>query len=154
MKLMVLTKKHLLFAFAWFIVGVILGVTSSMLYSGWTIDQKVIELDTLYSEISERDSRIERLEDSLADHRYRVVNSLKIQLNIKDAHLNLKISDALRALLGDLIGEEIASLDPILIRNIIDNRIIFVNNQPYSCRLVYLLIAETISVEVEVTITE
>lgn len=151
MSFLVVTKKQLLFSLSCFILGLFTGLTSSLLYSGAAIDQKVIELETLYSELSERESRIERLEESLADQRYRVVKDIKLKMNIKDPHLNLKLSDHIRQLLTDLIGQEIGTTDPDLVRNIIDNRVIFMNEQAYTLTLTFLVIAETLTAEIHVT---
>ena len=150
MNFWVVDRQLLLFGAACFFLGLIIGVTASIFYSGAMIDQKAIELEMLYSELSERNSRIEKLESSLADQRSRIVQDLKIGLNIKDPYLVLKISDAARQLLNELIGQELNKLDPNLIRTIIDGRVIYINDQPYTLYLKYLVLAETTALELDV----
>jgi len=147
----IVDRQVLLFALACFILGLMLGITASLFYAGVMLDAQEIELETLYSELIERDSRIERLEKSLQDQRYRVVKNLSVELNLKDPHLNLKLSTAVHQLLQDLIGQEIDRLDPNLIRSIIDDRIIQIGDQSFSLRLRYLVIAETLYAQILVS---
>ena len=151
MKFWVINRQQLMFAAACFIFGFVFGLTAAIIHSGRLIDEILIELDTLTSELSERNSRIERLEESLADRRRRVVQDIKLELNIKDPHLSLKIADTIRGLLHDLIGKELDSLVPRLIRSIIHNRIVYISGQPYVLKLQYLVLAETITAEISVT---
>ena len=148
MNLWLINKRKLQFGAACFILGFAIGTAASIFYSGAVIDEKVFELDTLYSELSERTRRIEKLEESLADQRSRIIKDLKVVVTIKDPHLNLKISDAVRQILSDLIGQEIAGLDPGLIRSIIDGRIIYISGEPYTLHLQYLVVAETAVLEI------
>ena len=57
--------------------------TASIFYSGAMIDQKAIELETLYSELSKA-QQPSKTRKRLADQRSRIVQDLKIGLNIKD----------------------------------------------------------------------
>lgn len=148
MRLWIIDRQQLRFAAACFIFGLIIGTAAAIFYSGTLIDEMAINLDMLQSELSERDSRIERLEESLADRRRRVVKDLRLELSVKDPHLSLKIGDTARNLLHDLIGQEVDSLDPRLIRSIIHNRIISINGQAYTLKLQFLVIAETVTAEI------
>ena len=147
MRLWIIDRQQLRFAAACFIFGLIIGTAAAIFYSGTLIDEMAINLDMLQSELSERDSRIERLEESLADRRRRVVKDLRLELNVKDPHLSLKIGDTARNLLHDLIGQEVDT-GPWLIRSIIHNRIISINGQAYTLKLQFLVIAETVTAEI------
>ncbi len=145
MPFIVLTKQQASLVIAFFIFGLLIGSICSMLYAGWLIDEAAIERETLYSELGERDSRIARLEDSLQERRNRVIKGISINLDVKDRHLSLKLSDEIRQLVNDLIGREVDSLDPQLIRSIIDLRVLYVNDQPYTLKLQYLVISDQLS---------
>ncbi len=146
---MVLTKTQALLILAFFVLGILIGMTGSILYSGWMIDQAVIELETLYSELGERDNRISRLEDSLQERRYRIVKGVNIELDVKDRHLNLRMANEIRSLVDDLIGRELESLDPKLIFSILDGRVIYVVDQPYTLSLRYLVVNDIISLNLQ-----
>lgn len=150
MRIMLITRSQLYFILACFICGLLCGCTISMLYAARTIDEKVITLETLYSEISEKDVRITKLEESLKQQRSQIVREVKIGIDIKDPYLKLKLSDAIKALVIDLIGTEVSNLEPQLIRNIIDQRLLEINDVTYILSLQYLMLSESMYMEIHV----
>jgi len=121
-----------------------------MLYAAKTIDDTLIEIETLKSELGERDYRISRLEDSLQERRKRVVREIKIELDVKDKLLNLKLTEVARDLVDDLIGREIDTLDPPLITTIISGRSVSINKQSYTYNVDLIVISDTLTLYLEV----
>ncbi len=147
----IIDRQLILFSCACLILGAVGGFTIAMLQAGAIIDEKAIQLESVYSELSEKNDRIERLEESLFDNDALIVRELNLKLNIKDPHLNLKLTNTTRELLQDIIGQRIETLNPELIRNIIDKRIVFANDQAYTLNLKYLVLAEKTILEINVT---
>lgn len=150
MPFLVVTRRCLQIYAAVFVLGLVLGSTTTLLYSGHQIDEAYIQLETLHSELGEHQRRMTRLESSLTERRKRVVQSIAIELNITDPHVAIKVKEVIRDLLDETIGREVSTLDPKLVAGIINNRIIDVAGQVYALRLELLALSETLYVYVDV----
>ncbi|NLY11312.1 MAG: hypothetical protein GX020_06485 [Firmicutes bacterium] len=151
MHIYALTRGSLLKALACFILGLIIGLTLAMIWSAWTIDKTLIEIETLRSELSEKQNAIEKLEFSLIERRQRFVKNISIIMDEKDQHRNLKIAQAVKGLLEDLIGREVDSIDPPLVFAILNGRTIAVEKQLFTLKANILVISETLTVYLSVT---
>lgn len=145
-----ITRGTLLRGVAVFLFGVILGATCAMLYSARLIDNTLIELETLRSELADSRSRNARLEQSLEDRRTRVVQDISINLDVTDRHLSLRLSQVARELIDDLIGQEIGSLDAPLIASVFSGRTVTVEGASYTFDLDLLVISETLELYLSV----
>ncbi len=150
MVIQALTRGTLLQVLAFFLLGTLFGATGSVLYHARNLDTLLMEQESLKSEVSEKENRILRLEQSLTTERHRVVRSILVTVSLKDPHTNLKVTKMVQDLLQDLIGEEIESLSPLLIKAIIDERVLQLEEGGrYALRLTLLALGEVMEVYVQ-----
>ena len=141
-----ITSKTLRLAGAAFALGLISGVAGAVLFSINLVDQLYLDRETLQSELSEAQSRINMLEQSLTERRTRVVRSVAVRLDTGDQHLTLKLANHARQLVDGLIGQEVASIDPGLVAAIFHKRIVRVDQGQFELNLDYLIISDTVTV--------
>lgn len=110
-----------------FFLGIIVGAASVNLIFSKRMDLLFLENAELHIKLEEQQNRLNKLEESLREHRKRVVKNIVIIPDTQNDLLKIKIRETAGNLLKDLIGTDLAKLDPMLVYNILNNRKITVN---------------------------
>lgn len=139
-----------------FTLGFLLGASLLNLISGVHLDKAELEIQKLHTQLSDQSEQIKALEDSLAQRRKLTVSKIEIHMIRKDdkqenEYDNLEIEKSLKELLRDVRGQEVASLDPLLITNIIHKRTIEISERKFLIEVKATLISEKLIMYVEVT---
>ncbi|MGI6148459.1 MAG: hypothetical protein GX195_10810 [Firmicutes bacterium] len=145
-----ITRQTIKAAAAIFALGLLCGASGTVLFNMDIVDQLYLEREMLLSELSESQVRIGMLEQSLTERRTRVVRAVSIQLNTGDQHLNLKLAHHARQLIDGLIGQEVSSIDPTLVAAVFQKRIVRIDQGQFELDLEYLIISDTITVNLTV----
>ncbi len=140
------TAQTLKKAAALVIFGLICGTAGTVLFSMNLVDQLYLERETLLSELSDAQVRIDMLEQSLTERRTRVVRQVAVQLSAGDQHLTLKLTNHVRQLVEGLIGQEIAAIDPLLLAAVFQGRVVTVEDRHFELDLDYLIISDTVTI--------
>ncbi|MFW6035351.1 MAG: hypothetical protein ACOCRZ_03775 [Halothermotrichaceae bacterium] len=137
----VFTKKELIYIICIFILGIILGSTLLNIFIGRKIDLLIYENNEYKDQIEKKEIQIENLNQTLNQYRKRFINSVKIELETDiNKHNQQAIKDEINKLLSNTIGQEINKIDPLLLRDIVNNRIIPVEDKKYYLKLICLVI--------------
>ncbi|MDI3533845.1 MAG: hypothetical protein PWQ82_210 [Thermosediminibacterales bacterium] len=116
-----------------FLFGIILGAAGLNLFIAKKIDSLYLERESMLFKISEQETRLEKLEKSLAERWKRHVKEIIVfpDTQNNNSHVKIKIKQKVAELLKDLIGEEIDKIDPLLIYNIVNDRKLTIEGKDY-----------------------
>lgn len=146
-RFLTITKKELLVICAAFILGLILGSSIINLIIGAQLDQLLYEKKKLVATTNNQQTKLNKLQESLAHRKKPVIQNLKINItNQLDKHTQQQLEEKSFELLNSLIGREIAKIDAQLIASTIENRIIKTENDNYKLNLNWLIIHPTTTI--------
>lgn len=139
---------------ATFSLGFLLGATMLNIISGAHLGTAELEIQKLHTELADHTEQIKALEDSLAQRKKATVSKIDIRImpsKDDNEYDKLEIEKTIKQLLRDVRGQEVASLDPLLVTNIIDQRIIAVSDRKFLVEVKRSLISETLIMYVDIT---
>ena len=142
-----------------FIAGMLIGAAGLNLVAGKHVDNAELEIERLLEEAAEQAEQIISLEEALSERQKVVVTEIEVHTTFekdreKDAFSALEIEKNVKNLLKDVRGKEVASLDPLLIRNIIDGRTVEISKHQLVLSVKCLLVSEKLIIYVEVSEVE
>ncbi|WP_350342746.1 hypothetical protein PRVXT_002004 [Proteinivorax tanatarense] len=146
MKLLYLPYKKIMRTVGLLIIGFIIGAVFAQIKQGQIIDELYIEKKELENHVVDLQNTIERLEDSRKEKQALVVRDIEIFLEYDDEVVALELKSKVSDLLNNIIGEDVESINPNLIRSIVHNRTFVIEENRYQCNLEMLIIAETTKV--------
>ena len=137
------------------ILGFIIGSSLTVFSIGAQIDQLSIENETLKHELIARESEIEELEKSLEERKY-VVTSIEPIISFANQELtsydresySLAIEKIIKELLDSLIGREIEHIDHTIVPQLLENRIIDVEEQNFVLSVTTIIFSQKVMVYV------
>ncbi|OCL25341.1 hypothetical protein U472_13370 [Orenia metallireducens] len=136
-----LTKNDILRLFASFLLGMITGITILNLLVGPQLDQLIFEREELLSEIESQQTTLDKLEESLAEERRKVIQDLTIEIENKiDKHIKQELKKDIFEILKSLIGRDISKVDGKLLAETLDGRIIIVEKKSYKLNFLWIII--------------
>jgi hypothetical protein len=131
-------------------IGGIFGILVLNSFISYRIDQYHQKINTLESQIEDKDLRLEKLEDTINKKKL-IVKSIEITLeDEKDEFTKLALEKNIKEKLGKFIGKEVNKVDIDMLWDIADERIVKLKDKEYSLNVNKLLIYETIHIWVEV----
>ena len=136
-----LTKTDLLRLLASFILGFIIGITLFNLLITPQLDQLIYEKNKLLTKIENQQTQLEKLEESLAQEKKKIIQELEIEINTKlDKHIKQELKQKIFKILDSLIGRNINKIDGNLIANTLNERIIIIEKNNYELNLLWFII--------------
>ncbi|WP_353894094.1 hypothetical protein PRVXH_000869 [Proteinivorax hydrogeniformans] len=154
MRLLYFSFKKLIRTIGILLIGVLAGAVISQILQGRIIDELYIEKKQLQTHVVELQNTIDRLEDSQLKKQVLVVRELEVFLEYDDEVIALELKGRINELLNNLIGEEVDSINPNLVRNIVHNRTFVIEDRRYKSSLDMLIIAETTKVYIHAELVE
>lgn len=140
-KFLTLTKSQLLVICASFILGILLGSSIINIIIGRQLDQLLYEKKKLVAQVNNQQTKLNKLEKSLAQRKKPVIQNITIEFKTKlDKHTQQNLEEKLFELLNSLIGREITKIDTALLSTTLENRIIKTENQNYKLNLHWIII--------------
>lgn len=138
-----------------FIFGFILGAAVLNYISGTHLDRAELEIQKLNHIRLDQTEQIKALENNLAEQKAITVNTIEIRIisekeSKTDPYNKLEIEKEIKQLLKNVRGQEISTLDPLLINNMIDKRTVTVSEHRYILSVKGTLISEKLVMYVEV----
>lgn len=135
-----------------FLIGSLIGGFIVLYYHGRNYDTLYVEKKELESYVVELQNTIDRLEKIQEEqHREFAVKEITVETNLSDAIRNVDIKAEVGNLLKDLIGENVEDINSELVLNILDNRIVSVQEKNYRLSVKTLTISKKIQVYLSVT---
>lgn len=136
-----LTKDDILRLFAVFTLGMIIGVTLLNLVVAPQLDQLIFQREELLSKIESQQTTLDKLEESLAEERKKVIQDLTIEIENKmDKHVKQELKKDIFEILKSLIGRDISKVDGKLLAQTLDGRIIIVEKKSYKLDFLWIVI--------------
>jgi len=141
---------------AGFVLGLMVGAAGLNLAAGRHLDQAELKIRILQSQLEDRTEQLSGMEKALADLEKKlaarqrlVVSDIDVHVRYKDEYERLEIEAAVKKLLKNLMTKEVKTLDPILVTNIVDQRIIETGKHKYLLTVKETLVSEKIIMYVE-----
>jgi hypothetical protein len=139
-----------------FIIGLLVGAATLNLVCGKHLDQTKLDIEKLQEKLADQNEQIITLEKTIEQSQVLVITGIEVHVRFKDEDLNedyniLEIEKAVKQLVKDIRGKEVSSLDPLLIKNIIEGRTIKISNEEFLLSVKSLLISEKLIIYVEIT---
>lgn len=148
----VYTNRELLYLLVIFVLGIILGATFLNIFISQKIDKLILKKKELETKYQEQEKQIKQLEKNLKKQKQHFIQSLAVKLKTDlNKHTQQEIIKKIHKLLARIPGKEFKKVDPLLLRDIINNRYIMVENKSYHLKLIYLVIKEELELYIEVS---
>ncbi len=148
----IFTRTELIYLLVVFLLGIILGATLLNLYLSQQIDRLIYEKNSLENQLEENQKQIENLEKNLEEQKHNFVKSINIKLESDlNKHSQQAVKEKIQNLLSRVPGQEISKIEPLLLRDIINERLINVDDNTFQLHLLYLVLQEDLELYIEVS---
>ena len=132
------------------ILGWLIGAASVSLLAGKNLDKAELEIRNLHIQLEDQTEQLADMDKKLtAAKRNMLVSDIDVHVDFPDEYERLEIETAVKKLLKSLRSREVSSLDPALVANIIDRRILEVSEHKYHLTVKGTMVSEKIIVYVE-----
>jgi len=132
------------------LLGILIGAAGLNIVMGSHLDRAELEILKLRAELEEKTEQLESAEKELeVKKQAAVVDEIDIHVNYSDEYEKLEIEAALKKLLKDTKGQEVHSLDPLLVTNIVDGRTVATEGHKYILTVRGTLVSEKIIMYVD-----
>ncbi len=148
---LVFNRSQLIYIIVIFILGIITGATILNIYISQRIDRLIYEKKELENALYENEEQIEKLEKNLAKQKHNFIRELNIILDTElNKHKQQAVKEKLRELLSGVVGKEIDVIDPLLLREIINERYIKIENNTFQLHLIFMVIQAKLELYIKV----
>ncbi|WP_066635461.1 hypothetical protein [Desulfolucanica intricata] len=142
---------------AFFILGMFVGGVGINIKIGKHIDELIIVNQNLQEQLTNTEQELQQMYANLENKQSRVVSGIEIHVifpevditKFEKSEVNLKIEHEVRSWLQVIQGEEVEKLNYTLIPQIIDERIVEVDNKKYKLKTKLIVILEKVRVYLE-----
>jgi len=124
-------------------LGILIGAAGLNIVVGSHLDRAELEILKLRTELKDKSEQLEVKKQAA------VVDEINIHVNYSDEYEKIEIQSAVKKLLENIKGQEVQSLDPLLVTNIVDGRTVVTENQKYSLKVRGTLVSEKIIMYVD-----
>ncbi len=133
-------------------LGILIGAAGLNVIMGSHLDKAELEILKLRAELEDKTEQLESAEKELeVKKQAAVVDEIDIHVDYSDEYEKLEIEAAVKKLLSDIKGQEVRTLDPLLVTNIVDERTIATDNHKYNLKVRGTLVSEKIIMYVDAT---
>lgn len=127
-----------------FTLGILIGASVLNLVMGRHLDNAELEIRRLRSDLTEQYEKTALLEKKLSVKQKLIVNEISVYANLDDEFEKLEVEAAAKKLLKVIKGKNLKELDPNLVVNIIDKRIIETPEHKYRLTVKGTLLSERV----------
>lgn len=140
------------------IAGIIIGTSIFSILVSYRLDKSYERIATLENEINEKDTRLEKLEESTNTMDI-ILEEVQVFIEYgeeedkgkdKDEIDEIIIKEAIHEKYQSLIGKEIKTIDVDIVLEVIDRRIFKLSNKEYRLKVNKLVLTEELRIWVEV----
>ncbi len=124
------------------LLGALVGAALALALVGRQVDELRLEREELLVRLEDQRDQLQRLEESVKARRWLPIRELVIDLNLEDRVKRLRAEEAVRNLLRDLVGKNVADVDPIMVWRILDDRVVTTPAGQFRLRLRLMVIWE------------
>ncbi len=138
------------------ILGFILGSIVTLSLSGYRIEKLYQEREQLKVDLFETKERLSKLEEMWESKSEGFIREVRIELKMdNNTFTELALKQSIQETVKDLVGEKINTINPYIIINIIDGRIITADDKKYRLDLEAVFLSEILAFYIKpILITE
>ncbi|MBP2073142.1 hypothetical protein [Thermoanaerobacterium butyriciformans] len=137
-----------------FLIGVIIGGAIVNVVNGIVIEKISFERDAYKLNNAALNEKIEKLNESLKNQSYRVVTDIKPYVSNSDSKIRIEVEKYVNEKLKDIYGKQVEKINPDLIFNIFDGRILSIENKKVSLKVKHIVVSTTIEIYITAQINE
>ncbi len=133
-------------AIVFLILGFIVGSIVIFLFSATRMEELYQEREQLKVKVFETTERLSKLEEMWESKEEQIIKEIKIELKTeKNTFAELSLKQSVHEIVKDLVGEKVKALNPLILINMIEGRIIQADNKKYQLDLKAVTISEILS---------
>lgn len=133
-----------------FILGFITGSSIINAVNGIKIEKLIFEKEAYRLKNIELKEKISKLNESLKNKPQRAVTEITVRINTNDDKLAIEIEKYVKEKLNGLYGKELEKIDPILIKNIFDGRILTIENKKIILKVKFIVVNTTLEIYLDI----
>ena len=136
------------------VVGILAGITLFSLLVSYRLDQYYQEIWQLKVANEEKDTRLLKLEESVDKTKYMLKKIEVILIYEGDELDKIALEKSIKEKYGQLLGKEVGNIDIDLVAEVVDQRIMKLEEREYKLKLKKIMLTEVLKIWVEVTLVE
>ncbi|KXZ39907.1 hypothetical protein SAMN05661008_00871 [Alkalithermobacter thermoalcaliphilus JW-YL-7 = DSM 7308] len=142
--------KYMLFLLTGVVIGYIVGVLSITILVSYRIDKYHQEITYLNNVIEDKDVKLKKLEEVINDRKF-IVKDIEIILVYDGDDIDkLKLQKYIKEKYNMLLGKEVKTIDTDLVSEIIDKRIMKIDEKEYKLSLEKLILSEIVKLWIKI----
>lgn len=135
-------------------VGILAGVVVFSLLVSYRMDKYYQEIRQLEVANEEKETRLLRLEESVDKTNY-MLKKIEVTLIYEGDELDrIALEKSIKEKYGQLLGKEVEAIDIDLVAEVVDERIMKLEEREYKLKLKKIMLAEVLKIWVEVCCLE
>lgn len=153
MKFIIFTKEDIYRMIACLLIGTLLGAAVVNLILGRHLDQMIYLNENLQLQLNEERGRVKQLEKTY--YSTPVVRKVVLRLICdEDKHTEQELEKKIKELLTGLVGLKIDELDTVILREIINDRMIPVGKDTFVTRLETIIVDDELTFVIQINQTK
>ncbi len=137
-----------------FLVGILIGVTVLSVVVSYRMDNYYKQISYLKNIIQDRDERLEKLEKSINTQNL-IVKGIEVSLIFDKDKNNDKIDEieiekTIKEKYNALLGKEVKNIDAQMIAEVVDKRILKIEDREYKLKMDKLILTEILNIYIKV----
>lgn len=136
------------------VIGILAGITLFSLFVSYRLDQYYQQIWQLKVANEEKDTRLLKLEESVDKTKYMLKKIEVILIYEGDELDKIALGKSINEKYGQLLGKEVGNIDIDLVAEVVDHRIMKLEEREYKLKLKKIMLTEVLKIWVEVTLVE
>ncbi|SNX54745.1 hypothetical protein [Thermoanaerobacterium sp. RBIITD] len=141
-------------SFSVLLIGIIIGGAIVNFINGILIEKITFEKESYKMNNLMLHEKIDKLNESLKSQSYKVVTDITPRVNSSNNKIKIEVEKYIKSKLKDVYGKQIDKVDPDLIFNIFEGRILSIENKKIILKVKYIIINTNIEIYVNTQIKE
>lgn len=142
--------KYIIYFTTGLMWGILIGTIILTSLVSYRMDKHHREITYLENIISDKDARLEKLEDTI-NTQYVVLKDIEIYLDFQGNELDkIEIEKAIKEKYSTLFGKEVKSIDADIVVEVIDKRIFKLGKKEYKLKVDKLILTEILKLYIKV----
>lgn len=148
--------KYFLFFILGLFIGGMVGIITINLLISYRIDNYIKEIKHLDKVIEEKDFRLQKLEKNINDKRL-LIKDVEIELRYENEEENddivkITLEKHIKDRLKCLLGKEVENIDGDILLEIIDKRIMKIEDKEYQLKVEKIMISKVVKLWIEIKV--
>ena len=136
------------------LVGTLIGTVIITVLISYRMDEQYKKIISLENTIQDRDAKLEKLENSIDSYAV-VLKNVEIYIldNEEIDELDkIDIEKAIKEKYSTLLGKEVKTMDPDILVEVVDKRILKIDKKEYRVNIKKLILTESLKIYVDVRV--